>query len=218
MKLLFIALVAAAVALATTTSASAKELREVKICGPAACRAITDQAAMQRITEGGYQTLAASRASEYYSVTYTVDEGGHTVSWSAWYIPATRRLAGVGERGFRTWTDLWDSAAAAFRAATAGLAPFPTPVPTEVLVAGKPVATGLASYLDLYRVGKPYSGPQGGTGRVSIRLKSATPTPWTGGKSRLIYLPSRRLLWRDGLVVRLPKPVASRLMRRSPLL
>jgi hypothetical protein len=206
-----------ALPLAFAGMASAKELREIKVCGPSACRVITDAPTMMQIASGGSQTFVPAPASEYYTVSYTVDEGGHAVSWENYYIPQSRKLRGEGENGFALWTRVNDAVASALASVTAGLVAFPTPALTGARVGGKAVLAGPGTYLDLYRLGTPFYGAAGGGGRMRIALQSATPSPWTDGRNRLLYLPARRLLWRDGQVVRLPKALANRLMRRVGL-
>jgi hypothetical protein len=217
MKKLLLAAVGLAVSLVIAAAASGKELKEVKICGPADCRVLTEPDATEAVAQGGQQTFRPSAPGPYYSVTYTVDEGDATNSWQVFYVPSSRKLEGEGEFGGPVWTALSKQAAAALQGATAGLASFPKPVLTEVRVGSKRVSVGQASHLDLYRIGNPYTGPQGVASGLRITLQSAVPSPWTGGSERLIYRPSHRLLYRDGQVVRLSKPVASRLMRRVAL-
>jgi hypothetical protein len=217
MKKLLLAAALVALPLALSAAASAKEIREIKVCGPAACRALTDQPTMSLVASGGYQTLVPAAASEYYIVTYTVDEGDSSFSWQNYYIPRSRELRGEGESHRAIWTKLTDDAATALRGLTVDLVAFPKPSITRATVGGKPVAGDPASYLELYRVGNPFFGLPTGTGFMRISLQSTTPSPWTDAAARLLYLPSRRLLWRDSQIVRLPKAIASRVVRRVAL-
>ena len=217
MKALAALLLTLSAALAVTTSAAAKELKEVRICGPASCTRVTDPSTMDRLTSGVGSARAPAPVAGYYAVTVTVADGDQTSSWDVYYVPSSRLIRSIGESGRAEWLALSADTVAAFDAATVGVVAFDKPVLTGASVGGKAVRGDATSYLDLYSVGTPYRGSTRNARWVKIALRSSTPTPWTDGNNFLRYSPNRHLLRRDGQIVRVSKTLGDRLMRRVAL-
>jgi hypothetical protein len=217
MKGLAALLLTLSVALTVTTSAAAKELKEVKICGPASCARVTDATAMDRLTSAVGDARGPSPVAGYYAVTVTVAEGDQESSWQVYYIPSSRLVRGIGQSGRAEWLTLSADTVAAFDAAAVGLAAFEKPVLSGASVGGKAVRGDATSYLDLYSVGTPYRGSTRNAPWVKIELRSSAATPWTDGNNTLGYSPKRHLLRRDGQIVRVSKALGNRLMRRVAL-
>jgi hypothetical protein len=117
---------AVAAALALPTTAAAKEIASLTVCGPSKCHAITSRAAMHAFLEGGYETLAPTRGGTFYAVKARMrhegeDAGGYTVQ----YVPAVNLLRAEAEFGKHKWLRPAGVTARALRRATRGLRPYP---------------------------------------------------------------------------------------------
>src|ERR687883_1414050 len=86
---------AAAAALALAGAAQAKELSEVKLCGPHGCAAITDRDTIAKYEMSGDGTeIGTPPLAPYYDLVITVnaapgeqfDNGATSTSWSQWYV------------------------------------------------------------------------------------------------------------------------------------
>ncbi|MBA3365836.1 MAG: hypothetical protein H0U03_08640 [Actinobacteria bacterium] len=214
--------------LGLAAGAFAKELKEVKVCGAVACVVVTDVGTMHKLADATEGSKAPPRASEYYSVSVSVDAGERLHTWHVYYVPSAGLVRAIDEHGaaatraaVRQATAVWMSVPAATRAAfgqaTAGLAPFPKPALTSVRVGARPVTGDPSSYLSLYEVGARYSGSTWKATWHRITLQSETPSPWTDGANKLSYSPNLRLIRRDGHVFRIAKSLSDRLRHGAPL-
>jgi hypothetical protein len=126
-------------------------------------------------------------------------------SWSGFLVPRARAVR-IGQK----WYAVSAEDAAQLRPATGRVRPFLPPTPSGVLVDGRRAAAP-AGYLDVYRRLPKAEFPSEEDGWLRIELRSARPSPWTGPGHDLEYLPSQRVLFRDGEWVQAPASLADRL-------
>lgn len=149
-------------ALALPTSASAKELAGLTICGTDGCQKITAHAALQGFMDGGYETLAPERAGPFFTVKATMRNGEeHAGGWTVQYLRAANLIRAEADYGKHVWTRPAGPTAQALRDAARGLRPYPAeklgPVrePPPVAVEDPPA-----------RVSRPASG--GGSSHLAL--------------------------------------------------
>jgi hypothetical protein len=209
----------AAAALVLPGTALAKEIESVQVCGASGCRTETDTAAL-RVLEGSAGEsdtyVGPPAASAFHTVRVTVRAGEERVTWQSHLVLAARVMRTTDEANRAAWRRLPAKEQAAWEGLTRGVEPFARPTLTRVTVAGKAVVDP-NSYLALYDIRRRGLVRPGKADWVTIRLRSAQPSPWTDGTNELSYSRSANLLTRDGELVRVPGALASRLERRASL-
>jgi LPXTG-motif cell wall-anchored protein len=88
--------------------------------------------------------------------------------------------------------------------------PFASPEITAAFV-GRRAAADPGSYTRLFDPSWRDVGSWPSGRWLHVRLRSASPSPWTDGKNVYLYSRKRRLLARDGFVYRVPRAVATQL-------
>jgi hypothetical protein len=214
------ALVAAvAAALALAAGAQAKNLSELKLCGPNGCAAITDRATIDKWEgSGDGMEIGTPALSPYYDLVLTVqagegeqfENGATSESWSQWYAADSGALRGESSPGHAAWSQLQPAARDVLATLAKRVDPYPAPEITSARV-GRRVAADPASYSQLFDPTWKEFAWWPTSHWTRIRVASASPSPWTDGKSILLYSPKRRLLSRDGVVYRVPRAVAREL-------
>jgi hypothetical protein len=211
-------------ALAVPSAAIAKNISELKLCGPSSCGTITDKNVLQQWMQGGDGgPTATPPLAPYYRFDITVtagpgekfENGKTSITWSQWYVPSARAVRGESESGAASWVVESGRAAEIVASATRGVDPYPAPTITRATVGGRTVSDP-ASYARLFDA-KWKLASDWAAGDRRIRLFSASSSPWTDGKNTLLYSPKKRTLSRDGTVVTVPKSVAARLTRARSL-
>jgi hypothetical protein len=225
LKRTLLLLAAVSAALAAPMAAMAKNISELKLCGPSSCATINDKDALQEWMQSGDggPTDAPSLAPYYrFDVTVTAGQGetfenGKTsVTWSQWYVPSARAMRGESESGAATWVVESGRAAEILANGVRGIDPYPAPTIMRATI-GRRTVSDPASYARLFDSRWKIAADWSAGDRRRIRLFSASPSPWTDGKNTLLYSPKKRTLSRDGTVVVVPKSVAARLTRARSL-
>jgi hypothetical protein len=226
-KRLAVLVAAAAATLAVAAPANAKNISELALCGPDACAKLTDASVISRWAEGGNPLAAAPApigAFYRFDVTVTAAPGEHfdngrtSITWSEWYVP--RRHSGlirsVDDVGVAVWTRVDPTVYAAFSVAVRGLDPYPPPRIVSATV-GRTSAADPGSYARLFDPSWQPAASRPVTGWRTIRLRSASPSPWTDGKNVLLYSPRQQVLSRDDRVVKVPGSLAAALAHGGSL-
>jgi hypothetical protein len=211
-------LLTAAAALVAPGVAAAKELRQVQLCGPAACSTITDSQTLRQIPTGGEAIGNPPAASSFYTMKLTVDADGHEDAWTVFYVPAANAIAAPDELGTIEWFSIHGAAATGLmRRLVADLEPYPKPEITRATVDGRAVASDPGSYLELFAVEPAGEAVPNEADWVFIRLQSRQPSPWTSTASSFAYSPSAKLLERGTEFIRVPDDIAADIERAGPL-
>jgi hypothetical protein len=219
MKMVF-ALAATAIAAAFPLSgiAQAKGPISADFCGASICVAITDPGTLQMLPRTVFSNeaiaLAPAPPQAYYSLRLTLGEGPRAPHLTVHSLPEARLLrTSTGWAPVEAlWMALDADADSALRPLTASIEPFGAPRLTAAFVGARRVRSP-SSYLSLYSVpsaGRPLIR---GADWLTIRLRSATASPWTDGANWLQYSPSARVLVRDGEFVKLDRRTARALQR-----
>ncbi|HEY0361287.1 MAG TPA: hypothetical protein VGC83_03340 [Solirubrobacteraceae bacterium] len=155
-------------ALALPTTASAKEVAALTLCGTDGCQKITAHAALKGFMDGGYETLAPEQAAPFFTVKVAMRHAGDDAGgWTVQYLRAANVIRADADYGKQVWTRPAGATAQALREAARGLQPYPAeklgPVrePPPVAVED-PTA----------RVSRPASG--GGSSHVALAGGGAT--------------------------------------------
>ena len=218
-------LVGIAAALAAPSGAIAKNISELKLCGPSACGTITDKTVLERWMQAGDAGPTATPPfAPYYRFEVTVragpgetfENGKTSVTWSQWYVHSKQAVRGENESGAAAWFQQSGRAAEIVADAVRGVEPYPAPTITSATV-GRKAARDPGSYERLFDPRWQIAPDWSATDWRRIRLYSASPSPWTDGKNVLLYSSKKRSLSRDGTVVTVPKSVAGRLTRARSL-
>ena len=115
-----------AILLAAPATAAGKEVSSLAVCGPAHCHTITAHAAMRQFMEGGYETLAPTRAGAFFAVKARVThEGEYAGEFTEQYVPTANLLRAEAEFGKHRWMRPAGVTARALRRAARGLRPYP---------------------------------------------------------------------------------------------
>jgi hypothetical protein len=115
-------LIALAALVAAPSSASAKEIVKVKVCGADGCVTTHDAAIISGLTDGGPPIVPPPMQGGVIRLRSAISEGGRIrAHFTSWWAPSLRAL--IAEDG--TWMRLPDRSAAAIDRAAAGFAPFP---------------------------------------------------------------------------------------------
>ena len=155
-------------ALALPTTASAKEVAALTLCGTDGCQRITAHAALKGFMDGGYETLAPEQAAPFFTVKVAMRHAGDDAGgWTVQYLRAANVIRADADYGKQVWTRPAGATAQALREAARGLQPYPAeklgPVrePPPVAVEDPPA-----------RVTRPASG--GGSSHVALAGGGAT--------------------------------------------
>ena len=155
-------------ALALPTTASAKEVAALTLCGTDGCQKITAHAALQGFMDGGYETLAPEQAAPFFTVKVAMRHAGDDAGgWTVQYLRAANVIRADADYGKQVWTRPAGATAQALREAARGLQPYPAeklgPVrePPPVAVEDPPA-----------RVSRPASG--GGSSHLALAGGGAT--------------------------------------------
>lgn len=218
-------LAAITAALAVPSGALAKNISELKLCGPSSCATIDDKSILQQwMQSGDGGPTGTPSLAPYYRLDVTVtagpgetfENGKTSLTWSQWYVPSAHAVRGESESGAASWVVESGRAAEIFTNAVHGVDPYPAPTITRATV-GRRTVSDPASYARLFDPKWKIASDWSASDRRPIRLFSASPSPWTDGKNTLLYSPKKRTLSRDGTVVAVPKSIASRLTRARSL-
>jgi hypothetical protein len=226
-KRLIVLAAAAAALLAVAAPANAKNISELALCGPGGCAKITDPSLIATWAEGpAPQSAGPAPIGAFYRFDVTVtgapgekfDDGKTSMTWSEWYVPRPHSalIRGTDESDLAAWTRVQPKLYDAFSAALRGVDPYPAPEIVSATVGGAPAADP-ASYARLFEPSWKPSTNRPATGWKKIRLRSASPSPWTDGKNVLLYSPRRKVLSRDGRLVKVPGSLAGALEHRRSL-
>jgi hypothetical protein len=198
-------------------AATAKELKQIKLCGESDCTTVTDRETLRLVPMGGDTPGAPPPAAAFYRVESTVDAESQTIRFRSYYVPSSNMLA-FFERGYgmRWFPIVGPAAQELMRKLVEGLTPLAAPKLTRVTVGGKPVADP-ASYLQLTSVRSNGLAVLKDADWMQVELRSTRPTPWTIGPSSLSYSPSANVLQRGADMVQLPGSLAERIEARESL-
>ena len=117
----FLALLAGALlALGLCTTAYAKEIAAIEVCGADGCRDVTAQAT-NAVVDGGPPTGAPDAAAPFYRVNVTMRAGKEKFGWGNVYVPS----AGVIRGDDGTWMDPMITTVEELDRLVAGSTPFP---------------------------------------------------------------------------------------------
>jgi hypothetical protein len=230
------AALAALAALVVAQTAPAKEISSIQLCGPQACKTVTDRETIGQFERSaGSDSVATGPATPggYYVLRVTVNAGESNMTWQQYYIPSARKVRELTADASSLWHRPSSAERAFLDSLAAGLQPYPVPEVTSATV-GRKVAANAASYLNLYRLKATPNATSKHSSWKRIRLHSASPSPWTDGMqpdplhsaspspwtdgvSILRYQPKDRLLDRDGQYVRLTKRLGRALQRAAAL-
>ena len=225
MKRTLLLLAAFGAVLAAPTAASAKNISELKLCGPSSCATINDKSVLDEWMRSGDGGPAGTPPlAPYYRFDITVragegesfDNGKTSQTWSQWYVPSTHSMRGESESGAAAWVVESGRAAEILGNAVRSVDPYPAPAIARAMI-GRRTVSDPASYARLFDAKWKIASDWSASDRRKIRLFSAAPSPWTDGKNTLLYSPKKRTLSRDGTVVSVPKSVAVRLTRARSL-
>jgi hypothetical protein len=220
-KILVISAVCAALALAASQGAAAKELSAVKVCGAGGCETVRSPALLRGLirsveAQGSPVSTATPLPSPYYRLEFWVrGDESNGPSFVQYYAPSRARVALSSDPGSWAWVG-----ARALRPlldrVSAGVRPFPTPRISQVTIGGRPVQDP-ASYARLFRLqGEAQDLPAEPDWRpIAIRMDD--PGPWSTNAATLEYSPSTNVLWRSIEFVPVPTELASRLEARRSL-
>jgi hypothetical protein len=219
--LTLVAAAASAAALLLAAPAGAKNVSELKLCGPSACASIRDASLIELWEQSGApRAVAAPPIGPFYRFETTVSaapgekfENGQTsMTWTDWYVlrGTVGILRGTSEADTASWQRVAAAVNARFSAAVKGIDPYPAPAITSATVGGRAVSEP-ASYARLFDSSWKRVTDRKLKGWKRIYLHSAAPSPWTDGKNLLWYAAKRHHLERDGTVVAVPKRVGAAL-------
>jgi hypothetical protein len=172
---LLFAIACAAVLLAPST-ASAKEIAGVSVCGGDGCREVTDEQMWPALVEGGPGANGPARPLEHFTVTVRVlAEDDETVEWS--YVAVPSRGLMQGDDGS------WMTMMPATRKALLGLTQGRVALAAGEMPPGKDLPTARVD-----EVFSPAEAPP-------PAADDASPWPWLGGIA-LVALVLGLLAWR----------------------
>ena len=194
--------------LAVPAPVMAKELTNVSVCGPDACKAITGKSNLRNFGGSGEPDGSVPAPSPFYEIRYTIDAEGES-QWSSWYVPSAKRVASVDERTGVAWAPLDEPRLAAL---AKGLKPFAQPEIRSVTIGSRKVTDNPASYLQLFTVKSAGEAvPQGLADWEPVVFHAKGKTPWTLDQTTLFYSLSNGMLQRGIEIVKLPDGMATRI-------
>jgi hypothetical protein len=151
-----------------------------------------------------YQSLRPSPVAPFLTVRW---HWPGQAERHAYYIPTSGKTRQLDENGFLAWYDLPKTNDV--EALTANLERFAIPHVTRVTVGGRPVQDP-QSYLDVFNGGQDWFVPIYPRW-LRIKLTADAPSPWTDGANDLRISRKGRILWLDGMTLRIPLQLAQRI-------
>ena len=209
-------------ALAVVSGAQAKAPPDgFRVCGPAACIPLSQDAAEQLALDlffGGAAAMnAAPPPTSYYMLRWRWQQVAQDST--AYYVPdagAAYMLQSTGGpvATRRGWLALHNVAQTALAQTTSSLTPFPAALPVRVTV-GRKVVRDPTGYASLWWIGDRTSIIDSPDARwLRIRIATATASPWAGS----IWIGRHKpLLMRDDAVFRISRTLAVRVRNARPL-
>ena len=194
-----------AAALAAPSTAAAKEVQSVSVCGADGCKAVAGAVAPFRDVFEGQGTaneprtiLDAVPLAPFYKVGIKIrGDETHTFSIVMWYVRPNLIRFGGGLRDTLSepWKQVPDSFAAQLAAASAPLRAFPAPRVMKAVVNDRPVANP-RPYIGLFSdLPSTEATTDSGKGFVNIALTPDRQNPWFSAGVSLLYLNSAQALF-----------------------
>ena len=198
------------VVLAVPTTAGAKEITNVAMCGPDGCKNFGDptQLGGGGSNSDGGQLGQMPGPAAFYELRYTVDAEGEESTWSQWYVPSADVVASLDEREGVYWHKVDNPA---FAALAKEIKPFPKPEITAVTIGDRRVTDDPASFLRLFTVQTTDRNayPDGVADWQQITFVSEQQSPWTMAQSSIHFSPSNGMLQRGVEMLKLPDEMAA---------
>ena len=190
-----LALLLAAAALVAPSGASAKELVSATVCGASGCRTVTDKATLNAIP-GGEDVTGLGAPAAYYRLTLVTGEpNGRRHGFTTYYVPSAKAMSWSEDGLYRLHPIYGPTANGVMRRITAGLEPHAAPRITTAIVGTRRVTgAAAASYASLFSAGEPTQLDARPYDWVAVDLRSSRPSPWTDGRSELMFSPSTNLI------------------------
>jgi hypothetical protein len=213
----------------------------LELCGPQACGSVLDTSVIQAVPLDSASVrvrTGPATPAPYYQLELVVQGGGASIVPGAFYVRAADEIRTAEPVTRAVWARLPARVAAALRAVTDGVRPYPLPR-VETVIVGERRARDPQSYLRLYAVaGKPAADPAGPrptvdavhgfadwkrwyakVRRLWLPVVSSSPvaSPWTGDSTDVWISKRGALLERDGEVVRVDAAFAARVRQALPL-
>jgi hypothetical protein len=192
----------AAVTLVLAGAAQAKAPPSgMDFCGPNGC-AHLDWQTSERFWTSLNGSGRPVGAAPYYLVRWHFESEPEQ---TAYYVPQKSAVHWLTPRG--RWASLGADAAQFLNRAIGTAEPYPVPTLTRVTV-GRRVARDPQSYLRLLDGKVSFAYPN--TNWLSVKLESATPSPWTNGTALVRLGKTAPYVVVDGWTLRIPRAVAKR--------
>ena len=177
MRRLLLFAIGCAVLLAPST-ASAKEIAGVSVCGSDGCQEVTDERLWPALVEGGPGANGPARPLEHFTVTIRVlAEDDEIVEWS--YVAAPSRGLMQAEDGS------WMTMTPAGRKALLGLTQGREPLEAGQMPPGKDLPTARVD--EVFSPAETSAAPAG---------DGTSPWPWLAGGAALLAVVLGLILWR----------------------
>jgi hypothetical protein len=194
-----------AAALAVPSTAAAKEVQSVSVCGADGCKAVAGAVAPFRDMFEGQGTaneprtiLDAVPVAPFYKIGIKIrGDETHTFSVVMWYVrPNMIRFAGgLRDTLSEPWKQVPSSFAAQLEAAAEPLEPFPAPRVMKAIVNDRVVANP-RQYIGLFtNLPSVDATTDSGKGFVNIALTPDRQNPWFASGVSLLYLNSAQALF-----------------------
>jgi hypothetical protein len=208
-----LALVLAVAALLAPSSASAKELVSATVCGASGCRTVTDRATLNEIPGGEDVTGLGAPAAYYRLNLVTAEPSGRRYGFTTYYVPSAKAMSWSEDGLYRLHPIYGPRANGVMRRITEGIEPYATPRVTTAIVGTRRVTgAAAASYASLFTVGEPTQLDARPYDWLAVDLRSSRPSPWTDGKSEVMFSPSTNLVEIGYEPARIPDGVADDLV------
>ena len=194
-----------AAALAVPSTAAAKEVQSVSVCGANGCKTVAGAVAPFRDTFEGQGTaneprtiLGAVPVSQFYKVGIRIrGDATHTFSIVMWYVRPDLIRFGGGLRDTLSepWKQVPASLAAQLESAAVSLEPYPAPRVMKAYVNDRQVANP-RTYIGLFsNLSSTDATTDSGKGFVNIALTPDRQNPWFASGVSLLYLNSAQALF-----------------------
>ena len=204
-----LALLLAVAALLAPSGASAKELVSATVCGGSGCRTLTDRATLNEIPGGEDVTGLGAPAAYYRLNLVTAEPNGGRYGFTTYYVPSARSMSWSEDGLYRLHPIYGQRANGLMRRITAGLDPYGAPTITAATVGTRRVTgAAAASYALLFSAGEPTQLDARPDDWVAVDLHSSRPSPWTDGRSELMFSPSTNLVEIGYEPLRIPHGIA----------
>jgi hypothetical protein len=146
MRLVRLLMLFAVAAAALASSATAKEIRQVVVCGAGGCETLQggDRAARLEALILGDDETSPPSASAFYTIKIVTTEGN---SWTELYVPSAHKVRSMAPIGPQVWWPIPTAQEAVFQNAVRGVRPYPQsafPGPTDRAIPVYPSSTGTA--------------------------------------------------------------------------